>query len=90
MDNQNPSKKSKTSNGEGEGDQVQLQHAAASNAFWFEESLTDPERFWGDLAKQRLRWVEPFDTVKKCDMEKGEISWFLGGKLNVSGKSLVK
>ena len=38
-----------------------------------------------DLAKRRLRWMEEFDTVMDCDMNKGKINWFLGGKLNVSG-----
>jgi len=52
----------------------------------YEESLNNPERFWGDLAMQRLRWSKEFDTVMDCDMHKGKISWFLGGKLNVSGK----
>ena len=29
--------------------------------------------------------MKEFDTVMDCDMNKGKISWFLGGKLNVSG-----
>ena len=49
------------------------------------ESINKPQQFWGDLAKRRLRWMKEFDTVMDCDMNKGKISWFLGGKLNVSG-----
>ncbi|XP_030297762.1 acetyl-coenzyme A synthetase 2-like, mitochondrial [Sparus aurata] len=46
-------------------------------------SVTDPDRFWGSAA-DRLRWVEPFKRVRDCDLSSGKISWFLGGKLNVS------
>lgn len=47
-------------------------------------SLRYPDRFWGALARSRLKWIEPFQQVMDCDMAKGKISWFNGGKLNVS------
>ncbi|TDH01674.1 hypothetical protein EPR50_G00182660 [Perca flavescens] len=47
-------------------------------------SITDPDRFWGSAATDRLRWVEPFHRVRDCDLRTGKIGWFLGGKLNVS------
>uniref|UniRef100_A0A3B4XV64 Propionate--CoA ligase n=1 Tax=Seriola lalandi dorsalis TaxID=1841481 RepID=A0A3B4XV64_SERLL len=47
-------------------------------------SLTDPDRFWGSAAADRLRWVKPFERVRDCELSSGKISWFLGGKLNVS------
>ncbi|XP_068597069.1 acetyl-coenzyme A synthetase 2-like, mitochondrial [Brachionichthys hirsutus] len=47
-------------------------------------SVTDPDRFWGSAAVDRLRWVEPFRRVRDCELGTGKISWFLGGKLNVS------
>ena len=68
---------------------VQLKHVAPSNAAWYEESLRDPARFWGDLARQRLRWVEDFNTIMDCDMKEGKIGWFLGGKINVSGENNI-
>jgi len=52
----------------------------------YAESINNPEQFWGTLAKKRLRWIKDFDTVMDCDLKVGKISWFLGGKLNVSGK----
>lgn len=55
----------------------------------YAESINNPERFWGTLAKQRLRWMKDFHTVMDCDMNTGKISWFLGGKLNVSGKQSI-
>ncbi|XP_068183637.1 acetyl-coenzyme A synthetase 2-like, mitochondrial [Antennarius striatus] len=47
-------------------------------------SIHNPDRFWGSAAVDRLRWVEPFHRVRDCDLSTGRISWFLGGKLNVS------
>lgn len=68
---------------------VDLAHVSSSNADWYEESLANPEQFWSDLARQRLRWIKDFDTVMDCDMNEGRISWFLGGVLNVSGEEGV-
>ncbi|XP_044070115.1 acetyl-coenzyme A synthetase 2-like, mitochondrial isoform X2 [Siniperca chuatsi] len=47
-------------------------------------SVTDPDLFWGSAAADRLRWVKPFHRVQDCELGSGKISWFLGGKLNVS------
>ncbi|KAM3862881.1 acetyl-coenzyme A synthetase 2-like, mitochondrial [Diretmus argenteus] len=47
-------------------------------------SLTDPDLFWGSAAAARLRWIKPFHQVRDCEISSGKISWFLGGKLNVS------
>ena len=69
---------------------VDLAHVSASNADWYEESLSHPEQFWSDLARQRLRWMKDFDTVMDCDMDEGRISWFLGGVLNVSGEECAE
>ncbi|KAE8280889.1 Acetyl-coenzyme A synthetase 2-like, mitochondrial [Larimichthys crocea] len=51
-------------------------------------SVTDPDRFWGSAAGDRLRWVEPFHRVRDCELSSGKISWFVGGKLNVSENCL--
>ena len=51
-------------------------------------SVTNPDQFWGSAAADRLRWVEPFKRVRDCDLSSGKISWFLGGKLNVSGEMM--
>lgn len=49
----------------------------------YEESIKNPEAFWGEQAKKRLSWYHEFTQVKDCDISEGMISWFLGGKLNV-------
>ncbi len=42
----------------------------------------DYEAFWADLARQKLRWNEPF--TKTLTWETPFAKWFEGGKLNVS------
>lgn len=64
---------------------IQPGHVDSNHDSLYAESINNPQRFWGDLAKRRLRWMKEFDTVMDCDMNKGKIGWFLGGKLNVSG-----
>ena len=66
---------------------LQLSSVSESHAALYEESLKQPERFWGDLASRRLRWIKPFVQVMDCDMSSGHFKWFLGGTLNVSGES---
>ncbi|KAM4043221.1 acetyl-coenzyme A synthetase 2-like, mitochondrial [Anomaloglossus baeobatrachus] len=53
-------------------------------------SHDDPETFWGVLARERLTWVTPHQTVRDCDFNEGRVKWFLGGKLNVSVNCLDK
>jgi len=64
---------------------LQLSSVSANHGAVYEESLAQPEKFWGDLARNRLRWFKEFDQVMDCDMRQGRISWFNGGKINVSG-----
>ncbi|XP_027139886.1 acetyl-coenzyme A synthetase 2-like, mitochondrial isoform X2 [Larimichthys crocea] len=49
-----------------------------------EFSVSNTESFWAALARQRLSWISPFHTVQDCDLSRGKIKWFEGGKLNVS------
>ena len=56
----------------------------------YQLSVTEPDRFWGAAATDRLRWIEPFHQVRDCELTKGKINWFLGGKLNVSGEKLLR
>jgi len=50
----------------------------------YQQSITDPDKFWSEQAKQFLDWSKPWDTTLSFDYPKGEINWFKGGKLNVS------
>ena len=48
-----------------------------------QDSLKNSDRFWGNFAKKNIDWTAPFDTVQSGSFEKGDIAWFLNGKLNV-------
>lgn len=50
----------------------------------YEQSISDPETFWAEQAQSFLTWDQPWSTVREFDFNKGEASWFAGGKLNVS------
>jgi acetyl-CoA synthetase len=43
---------------------------------------SDPEQFWGTLARELLTWHTPFERV--LDWQPPWARWFVGGKLNLS------
>ncbi len=49
----------------------------------YEESVSNPERFWAEQA-ERLDWIKKWDKVKDTSFE-GDINikWFEGGRLNI-------
>ena len=51
----------------------------------YEQSLSDPETFWGEHARSKLNWTQDFEQVSNSDMNTGKHEWFLNGKINVSG-----
>lgn len=66
---------------------LKLASVSEDHAALYAESLKNPEHFWGDLARRRLRWITEFDQVMDCDMREGQFKWFLGGVINVSGEA---
>ncbi|KAF8466236.1 hypothetical protein BDZ91DRAFT_658247 [Kalaharituber pfeilii] len=48
----------------------------------YKESIENPTKFWGELARELLHWDVPFQTVKNGGFETGDVAWFLEGKLN--------
>lgn len=50
----------------------------------YDRSINDSDNFWAEQANAFLTWSKPFHTVQNNDYHKAEISWFLGGELNVS------
>jgi len=50
----------------------------------YRQSISDPEGFWADQARQFLDWEQPWQQVMQCDFLNGDIHWFMGGKLNAS------
>jgi acetyl-CoA synthetase len=54
-----------------------------------EEVASNPEMFWGRMARERLHWIHPFNRVKDVSYRKPvRIRWFEGGRLNVSMQCL--
>ncbi|SBS87031.1 acetyl-CoA synthetase, putative [Plasmodium malariae] len=48
----------------------------------YEESINNPEMFWGNIAKSSLRWSKVFTKVYIGNFKKGNVSWFINGKIN--------
>ena len=48
----------------------------------YQESIEDPEKFFGNEARKNLAWIEPFIKVHNNDFS--EARWFEGGKLNIA------
>jgi acetyl-CoA synthetase len=48
----------------------------------WDEAAADPAKFWGDLARDELHWLEPFQ--KPLVWNEPFAQWFAGGKTNVS------
>ncbi|XP_053880871.1 acetyl-coenzyme A synthetase 2-like, mitochondrial isoform X2 [Malaclemys terrapin pileata] len=50
----------------------------------YKVSVEQVDEFWGALGRSRLMWINPFHSVKDCNLQQGWVSWFLGGQLNVA------
>lgn len=48
----------------------------------YKESIRNPDKFWGEKARELLHWDIPFQTVRNGSFEHGDVSWFLEGRLN--------
>ena len=48
-----------------------------------ETAKSDPDKFWGDAAREELYWFKPFNKV--LDWSNPPFArWFEGGKMNIS------
>jgi acetyl-CoA synthetase len=50
----------------------------------YEQSINDPETFWGEQAKQFLGFFQPWTDVLGGEFNKAEVTWFKDAKLNAS------
>jgi len=48
----------------------------------YRQSLDEPDKFWGDVAREYLHWFEPFDKV--VEWNEPHVKWFQGGKTNLA------
>ncbi|KAL8968581.1 MAG: hypothetical protein Q9183_002396 [Haloplaca sp. 2 TL-2023] len=50
----------------------------------YKESIEDPDKFWGKMARDLLTWERDFQTVSSGSFKNGDNAWFLEGRLNAS------
>lgn len=50
----------------------------------YDQSIQQPEVFWGEQARQHLQWEKPFTQVFAGNFAEGNVAWFADGELNVS------
>lgn len=48
----------------------------------YEQSINDPETFWGEQAEQFLGFFQPWSKVLSGEFSKADVSWFKDAKLN--------
>ena len=48
----------------------------------YKESIENPKKFFGDLAKENISWIEDFKEVHNSEFQ--ETKWFVGGKTNIT------
>lgn len=48
----------------------------------YKESIEEPGKFWGKLARELLTWERDFHTVRSGTLAGGDTAWFLEGRLN--------
>ncbi|MBA1438679.1 MAG: acetate--CoA ligase [Epsilonproteobacteria bacterium] len=52
-----------------------------------DEAMEDYEGFWGRFAKEKIDWIEPFESVLD-ESNFPFVKWFSGGKLNVAAQCI--
>jgi acetyl-CoA synthetase len=62
---------------------------AAGYKRMYEQSVSDPDTFWGEQGRQLLDWIRPFTKVKNTSFT-GDVSikWYEDGQLNVAANCL--
>jgi len=50
----------------------------------YQQSIDDPDGFWGEQANAFLSWYKPWDKVLDWDFNDPRIQWFQGAELNAS------
>lgn len=48
----------------------------------YDEARTDPQAFWGKLAREEIHWFKPFTQVLEWNVPVAK--WFVGGQTNAS------
>ncbi len=51
---------------------------------FYDDSIADPNEFWATQAMEFLTWQQTWSQVSRFNMARGEIEWFIDGRLNAS------
>jgi acetyl-CoA synthetase len=52
----------------------------------YADSINDPKKFFGAMAKENLDWIEPFTQITNGNF--ADATWFEDGKLNISANCI--
>lgn len=50
----------------------------------YKQSITEPNVFWAERARELLSWSKDFQTVHSGSLANGDSAWFVEGELNAS------
>ena len=50
----------------------------------YQESINDPDAFWGKRAEEHISWFQKWTKVRDYDFNEAKIKWYTDAKLNVS------
>ncbi|KAI0875153.1 hypothetical protein GGS24DRAFT_489501 [Hypoxylon argillaceum] len=50
----------------------------------YKQSITEPDTFWAQKARELLTWQRDFDTVRSGTLANGDVAWFPDGQLNAA------
>lgn len=50
----------------------------------YQHSIRQPEKFWSKMARELVTFEKDFHTTCHGSFDQGDVSWFLGGRINVS------
>eukprot|EP01130_Rhizamoeba_saxonica_P012215 TRINITY_DN512_c0_g1_i5.p1 TRINITY_DN512_c0_g1~~TRINITY_DN512_c0_g1_i5.p1 ORF type:complete len:675 (+),score=127.20 TRINITY_DN512_c0_g1_i5:47-2071(+) len=50
----------------------------------YQKSLKEPSKFWDEVSKGVIDWVEPYSSVSEGSFITGDVTFFKDGKLNAS------
>ncbi len=51
-------------------------------------SVNDPDKFWGDIAEERFKWIKKWDKVCDWNFQDPDVKWFTNAKLNITENCL--
>ena len=52
----------------------------------YADSINDPKKFFGEMARENLDWIEPFTQITNGNF--ADATWFEDGKLNISANCI--